>query len=117
MSAPSAPREEAIPILRVKDATATAGWYERLGFQLVNVHRFAPGLPAFATIQRGDISLFLSEHTGDARPDTLVYLRVRDAEQLAASLGVTTEDNPWGRDFEICRPGWQRLRIGTPSWW
>ena len=34
-----------------------------------------------------------SEHAGDARPDTLVYLRVRDAEQLAATLGVPTEDN------------------------
>jgi catechol 2,3-dioxygenase-like lactoylglutathione lyase family enzyme len=117
MSAPSAPREEVIPILRVKDASAAAGWYERLGFELVNVHRFEPDLPVFATIQRGDISLFLSEHTGDARPDTLVYLRVRDAEQLAASLGVPTEDNPWGRDFEIADPDGNRLRIGTPSWW
>jgi hypothetical protein len=97
MSSPSAPREEAIPILRVRDAAATAGWYERL--------------------QRGDISLFLSEHTGDARPDTLVYLRVRDAERLAASLGVATEDNPWGPDFEIADPDGNRLRIGTPSWW
>ena len=62
-------------------------------------------------------SRFLSEHTGDARPDTLVYLRVRDAEQLAATLGVPTEDNPWGRDFEIADPDGNRLRIGTPSWW
>ena len=117
MSAPSAPREEVIPILQVTDASATARWYERLGFKLVNVHRFEPGLPAFATIQRGDISLFLSEHTGDARPDTLVYLRVRDAERLAAGLGVLTEDNPWGQDFEIADPDGNRLRIGTPSWW
>jgi catechol 2,3-dioxygenase-like lactoylglutathione lyase family enzyme len=117
MSSPSAPREEVIPILRVRDAAATAGWYERLGFKLVNVHRFEPGFPAFATIERGDISLFLSEHAGDARPDTLVYLRVRDAERLAASLGVLTEDNPWGPDFEIADPDGNRLRIGTPSWW
>ena len=117
MSAQSEPREEVIPILRVKDASTTARWYERLGFELINVHRFEPGLPAFATIQRGDISLFLSEHTGDARPDTLVYLRVRDAEQVAAKLGVPTEDNPWGRDFEIVDPDGNRLRIGTPSWW
>jgi catechol 2,3-dioxygenase-like lactoylglutathione lyase family enzyme len=117
VSPTSAPREELIPILRVKDAAATAGWYELLGFELVNIHRFEPGLPAFATIQRGDISLFLSEHTGDARPGALVYLRVRDAEQLAASLGVPTEENPWGRDFEIADPDGNRLRIGTPSWW
>jgi catechol 2,3-dioxygenase-like lactoylglutathione lyase family enzyme len=106
-----------IPILQVRDAAATAGWYERLGFKMVNVHRFERDLPAFATIQRGDISLYLSEHTGDARPGTLVYLRVRDAERLAASLGVRTEDNPWGPDFEIADPDGNRLRIGTPSWW
>jgi catechol 2,3-dioxygenase-like lactoylglutathione lyase family enzyme len=117
MSSPSAPREEVIPLLRVRDAAATAGWYERLGFKLVNVHRFEPGFPAFATIQRGDISLFLSEHTGDARPDTLVYLRLRDGKRLAASLCVPTEDNPWGPDFEIADPDGNRLRIGTPSWW
>jgi catechol 2,3-dioxygenase-like lactoylglutathione lyase family enzyme len=117
MSAASVPREEVIPILRVTDAATIAGWYERLGFELVNVHRFAPGLPAFVTIQRGDISIFLSEHTCDARPDTLIYLRVRDAEQLAARIGVPTEDNPWGRDFEIADPDGNRLRIGTPSWW
>ena len=71
-------------------------------------------LPRFSA---GTSLLFLSERTGDARPDALVYLRVRDAEQLAASLGVPTEDNPWGRDFEMADPDGNRLRIGTPSWW
>lgn len=65
-------REEVVPILRVQDASAAAQWYEQLDFQLVNVHRFGPGMPAFATISRGDVTLFLSEHTGDARPNTLL---------------------------------------------
>ena len=117
MGAGTDPREEVIPILRVQDAAATARWYERLGFQLVNVHRFEPTLPAFATIQRGEISLFLSEHTGDARPNTLIYLRVRDARALADKLGEQIEDNPWGEDFEVTDPDGNRLRIGTPSWW
>jgi catechol 2,3-dioxygenase-like lactoylglutathione lyase family enzyme len=111
------PQEEVIPILRVQDAAAAARWYERLGFQLVNVHRFEPALPAFATIQRGAISLFLSEHAGDARPGTLIYLRVRDARALADKLGKQIDDNPWGEDFELTDPDGNRFRIGTPSWW
>jgi hypothetical protein len=114
---PAMNREEVIPILRVVDAETSAQWYERLGFALTDVHRFAPGLPRFATIQRGDITLFLSEHTGDARPDTLVYLRVHDVRELAARLGCELDDNPWGPDFEIIDLDGNRLRINTPSWW
>ena len=110
-------REEAIPILRVADAAAAASWYEQLGFTLTDVHRFAPNLPAFATIERGEVTLFLSEHTGDARPDTLVYLRVANAVELAARFSVTPDENPWGPDFELKDPDGNRLRIGTPSWW
>ena len=110
-------REQAIPILRVQDAAAAAKWYEQLGFELTNVHRFEPGFPAFATVERGDVTLFLSEHTGYARPDTLIYLRLRDVEDLAARFNVTPVDNPWGPDFEITDLDGNRLRIGTPSWW
>jgi catechol 2,3-dioxygenase-like lactoylglutathione lyase family enzyme len=110
-------REEVIPILRVLDAEASVRWYEQLGFELTDVHRFAPGMPAFATIQRGDITLFLSEHAGDARPDTLVYLRVNDVREMAERLGCELGDNPWGPDFQITDPDRNRLRINTPSWW
>lgn len=113
----AAPREEAIPILRVDDALAAARWYERLGFVLEDVHRFAPQAPAFATIARGPVTFFLSEHTGDARPDTLVYLRVGDVCALGAALGIAPHEAPWGWEIEVTDPDGNRLRIGTPSWW
>jgi hypothetical protein len=103
--------------LRVRDAIAAAHWYEQLGFTLTNVHRFEPGLPAFVTIERGDVTLFLSEHVGDASPDTLIYLRVRDVHELAARFEVTVADNPWGADFEVTDPDGNRVRVNTPSWW
>ncbi len=111
------PSEEAIPILRVTDATASAEWYEGLGFQVTNVHRFHSRSPAFVTVTRGDVTLFLSEHTGDAPPGGLVYVRLRAVDELAAGLGATVHDNAWGRDFEVVDPDGNRLRIGTPSWW
>jgi hypothetical protein len=45
-------------------------------------------MPAFVTVARGSVRLFLSEHTRDARPHTLIYLRVRDVEAIAAALGA-----------------------------
>jgi catechol 2,3-dioxygenase-like lactoylglutathione lyase family enzyme len=105
--------ERVIPILRVDDAARAVAWYERLGFVKTNEHRFEPALPAFVTVDRGAIRLFLSEHEGDARPDTLVYLFVEDVDQIAAEFRVTPEDAPWAREIELRDPDGNRLRIGT----
>ncbi|GGV82936.1 hypothetical protein GCM10010228_58410 [Streptomyces massasporeus] len=107
--------EEVIPILRVEDAAAAVAWYERLGFAKQWEHRFEPGLPAFVEVARGGVRLFLSEHTGDARPDTLVYLRIRDVEAVASEFGVQATDAPWAREIELRDPDGNRLRIGTPT--
>ncbi|MFD7405929.1 glyoxalase superfamily protein [Streptomyces sp. NPDC059866] len=107
--------EEVIPILRVADAAAAVRWYERLGFGQQWEHRFEPGLPAFVEVARGPMRLFLSEHTGDARPDTLVYLRVADVDAVAAEFGVQAADAPWAREIELRDPDGNRLRIGTPA--
>jgi len=107
--------ELAIPILRVSDAERAATWYQRLGFAQESVHRFAPGMPAFVTIARRRMRLLLSEHEGDARPGTLVYLRVRDVEAIAAEFGVTVEQAPWAREIELSDPDGNRLWIGTPT--
>ena len=107
--------ELVIPILRVSDAAVAVAWYRRLGFIEESVHRFGPGMPAFVTIARGRIRLFLSEHEGDARPGTLMYLRVRDVEAIAAEFGVIVEQAPWAREIEIQDVDGNRLRIGTPT--
>lgn len=106
----------AVPVLRVADAPRSVAWYSRLGFTQEFEHRFAPGLPLYVGIVRGGAWLHLSEHLGDARPDTLVYLYVPDVDAMAAACGVThIEDNPWARDFEVTDPDGNRIRIGTPS--
>ncbi|MGW1073047.1 glyoxalase superfamily protein [Streptomyces sp. NPDC002537] len=106
--------EEVIPILRVEDAATAVGWYARLGFAKQWEHRFEPGLPAFVEVARGRVRLFLSEHRGDARPDTLVYLRVSDVDAVAAEFGVSVQVAPWAREVELRDPDGNRLRVGTP---
>jgi catechol 2,3-dioxygenase-like lactoylglutathione lyase family enzyme len=107
--------EDVVPILHVADAAAAVGWYQRLGFTKEWEHRFEPGLPAFVSVARGPVRLFLSEHQGDARPDTLLYLWVGDVDTIAAEFGVTVEQAPWAREIELRDPDGNRLRIGTPA--
>ena len=106
--------EEVIPILRVSNAAAAAAWYQRLGFAQEWEHRFEPGFPAFVSIARGPARLFLSEHTGDARPDTPIYLRLRDLEAVAKEFGAAVEQMPWGPEVRLSDPDGNRLRIGSP---
>jgi hypothetical protein len=102
-----------VPIFRVADVGAAAAWYERLGFSVEGVHRFAPDLPRYMYLRRGDVWLHLSEHDGDARPDTLVYLYVDDVDVIAADFGAKVQTQPWAREIELTDPDGNRLRIGT----
>ena len=104
-----------VPFLRVADAEASAEWYTRLGFGTEWRHRFKPGFPLFVAISNGDARIFLSEHTGDARPDALLYLYVDDVDAVAAEFGVEVELAPYDvRETELRDPDGNRLRIGTP---
>nr|WP_308788879.1 glyoxalase superfamily protein [Streptomyces pacificus] len=105
---------EAVPVLRVADAAAAVSWYERLGFAKQGEHRSEPGLPAFTEIARGPVKLFLSEHTGDAGPGTLVYLRVGDVDAVAGEFGASVTTAPRAREVELRDPDGNRLRVGTP---
>lgn len=105
--------EQIVPILRVSDARNSAAWYSRLGFEVEGEHQFAPGLPIYAFLNRGDIRLHLSEHTGDATPNTLVYFYVNDVDAVAAEFGVRVEEQPWCREVTLTDPDGNRLRVGT----
>ena len=107
---------EVIPILRITSATKAVEWYEKLGFEQTWLHRFEPGLPAFVEVTNGSMKLFLSEHTGDARPDTLLYLKVPDVDAFVAKIeDAQPEDSPelGLRDVEVKDPDGNRLRIGS----
>jgi catechol 2,3-dioxygenase-like lactoylglutathione lyase family enzyme len=106
--------DESIPILRVDDAARAVSWYERLGFVKEWEHRFDPSFPAFVSIARdGTARLFLSEHRGDAQPDTLAYLRVADVDAIAREFSSEIIDQPWGRELHLTDPDGNRLRVGT----
>ena len=102
---------EVIPVLRVADAAAAVAWYGRLGFTEQWVHRFGPGMPAFVSIVRDRARLFLSEHRGDAWPDTLVHLYVSDVDAVVAGFGRPDGEPPYGCELELRDLDGNRLRI------
>ena len=113
---------EVIPILRVANAHASVAFYAHLGFTFQWEHQFEPGFPLFVSVgAESGARLFLSEHLGDASPDTLVYLFVEDVDALHARLveaGIALtqqlEDMPWGvRELALSDPDGNRLRVGT----
>ena len=104
------------PFLRVADAEVSAEWYARLGFSVAWRTRAQPHLPLFVAIENGDALIFLSEHTGDAHPDGLLYLYVDDVDAIAAEFGATAELAYYGmREVEVEDLDGNRLRIGTPA--
>jgi catechol 2,3-dioxygenase-like lactoylglutathione lyase family enzyme len=107
--------EEVIPVLRVANAAAAVTWYQRLGFTEEWEHRFEPGMPAFVSIACGPSRLFLSEHQGDARPDTLIHVVVADIDAVVTEFGRPAGEPPYGCEIELRDPDGNRLRIRTPA--
>jgi len=107
--------EAVIPVLRVADAARAVAWYERLGFRKQWEHQFEPGFPWFVCVARGGLRLYLSEHEGDAPPNTLLHLDVRDIDEVSHEFGVPVdEEGLAGREVDLEDPDGNRLRIATP---
>lgn len=68
--------EHVVPVLQIDDYQGAVDFYvSGLGFDIVFEHRHEPGFPVFMGIQKGNLSLSLSEH-GRGHPGTEVYIYV-----------------------------------------
>jgi catechol 2,3-dioxygenase-like lactoylglutathione lyase family enzyme len=106
--------EEVVPVLYTEDAGRAVAWYGRLGFRKEWEHRFEPGFPAFVSVARGNVRLYLSEHTGDARPNGLIHLYVDDIDGVSKEFGIPVdEEGLAGRECELEDPDGNRLRVAT----
>ena len=89
--------EEVVPVLRVEDADRAVSWYQRLGFHKQWEHQFEPGFPWFVCVSRGRVKLYLSEHTGDAVPNTLIHLNVADIDVVAREFEMAVDEEGLAR--------------------
>jgi len=94
-----------VPVLRVADAARAVEWYERLGFRKEWEHQFEAGFPWFVSIARGDVRLYLSEHTGDAPQGSLVHLYVSDIDAVSQEFGIPVDEGGLaGRECDLEDP-------------
>jgi catechol 2,3-dioxygenase-like lactoylglutathione lyase family enzyme len=106
--------EEVVPVLRVGDAARAVAWYERLGFRKEWEHQFEPDFPWFVSVARGNLRLYLSEHEGDALPNTLVHLYVDDIDAVSQEFGIPVdEEGLAGRECDLEDVDGNRLRVAT----
>lgn len=90
--------EAVVPILRIFDEDAAAAFYEDfLGFRRNWEHRFEPGMPLYAEVERCGITLHLSGHHGDCCPGATVFVWMRGLDAFHAEISA--------RDYPACNPG------------
>ncbi len=105
--------EQLVPILKVADTARATDWYARLGFVKEFENRYSEEFPGYAGLARGEVCLHLSEHAGDATPDTLLYFWVDDVDAVAVEFGAEVIEQDWAREVHLTDPDGNRLRVGT----
>jgi uncharacterized glyoxalase superfamily protein PhnB len=112
----------AIPVLHVKTAATAVEFYcKRLGFTQQFAYRFDDNQPdpCYMGVTRDDVELHLSSFSGDGVPGGVVFLGVRDVDELYQELkdkGVAIQLEPtnqsWGnREMYVADPDGNSLRF------
>jgi catechol 2,3-dioxygenase-like lactoylglutathione lyase family enzyme len=105
--------EQLVPILKVADTARAEKWYSRLGFVREFEHRYSEEFPGYLGLLRGEVSLHLSEHPGDATPDTLLYFWVDDVDVVAREFDAEVIEQDWAREVHLSDPDGNRLRLAA----
>ncbi|MCA1840908.1 MAG: glyoxalase superfamily protein [Actinomycetota bacterium] len=114
--------QRVIPALRVQSYEVSKAFYGKLGFEEKWKHQFEPNLPVFASVARGDMELFLTEHTEDCQFGGLVHFYVSDVDTCYNQFreeGVPIDHPPSNslgpdvRDMVVVDPDGNRLSFIT----
>ncbi|MFC4376315.1 glyoxalase superfamily protein [Nocardia halotolerans] len=112
----------AVPVLRVFDSVLARQFYcEYLGCEVIFEHRFAPDLPLYMRVGRGEVELDLSEHHGDGTPGSVVWIgavglqawhrELRSRDHKSSLRPGIDRSAPGGPTMELIDPFQNTLRI------
>ena len=89
---------------------------EATAFERQRAHAERANAERLATDAAGDGGAYLPvQHTGDARPDGLIYLRVGDIGPVAAEFGAEVHDSGARHEVSLVDPDGNRVRVGAPT--
>lgn len=88
---------QTIPITRIFDEDKAKEFYiDYLGMKLDWEHRFEPGFPIYMQVSKGALKLHLSEHSGDCKPGSKIFVNVTNIDEIFGELQA--------KDYSLCRP-------------
>lgn len=105
--------EQVASIRQIADTANLAARCKRVGCEKEWEHCFEPHLPWFVWVAKGTVRIYLSEHSGNARPGVPVYLGVRDVPAIANGFQIEVHEQPWAREIRRQDPDVKGLLIGT----
>ena len=115
--------QKVIPSFRITDYTVSKAFYvDQMGFKVDWEHRFEPDFPVFVQITKDDMTLYLTEHTGDCQTGGLIHLFVPNVDEWYDELKIKNDmhiTRPPNEDIEGLRmmtvtdPNGNQLRICT----
>jgi len=112
--------QPAIPVIRIFDLDKAMGFYrDYLEFEVDWEHTFGPGMPLYLQVSRGDCTLHLTEHHGDATPGSCCYVWMTGLDAFHTAIRAKhyplrpgIEDFPEGaRTVTVLDPFGNRIRF------
>jgi catechol 2,3-dioxygenase-like lactoylglutathione lyase family enzyme len=115
--------QKVIPAFRITDYTKSKAFYvEGMGFQIDWEHRFEPHFPVFVQITKDEMTIYLTEHTGDCQVGGLIHFFVPNVDTWYSELKSKKdihiieppcEDLEGLRMMTVVDPDGNQLRICT----
>jgi [ribosomal protein S5]-alanine N-acetyltransferase len=102
-----------IPIVHVGDLAEGIAWYrDQLGF---TVEWSSPETASMVSAGWLPLAAVVRLRPGRSEPTRLVFQLAERLDEMAAAVGATAEDHPWGlRDFSVTDPWGNVLVFETP---
>ncbi|MEG0383568.1 glyoxalase superfamily protein [Solibacillus cecembensis] len=112
-----------IPAFRITDYSRSKAFYiEGMGFKIDWEHRFEPHFPVFVQITKDDMTIYLTEHTGDCQIGGLIHFFVPNVDnwynELKSNKNICITEPPNNsleglRMMNIVDPDGNQIRICT----
>ncbi len=117
------PNQRVVPAFRITSYEKSKKYYvDILGFTIEWEHRFEPNFPVFMSLKRDNMSIYLTEHSGDCQVGGLIHFVIPDVDSWYREFrdrGARISDPPNNDlgfiNMTVTDPDGNQLRFMEPS--